>query len=176
MAVTFVDNHDSQPMQALESTVDDWFKPLAYALILLRRDGFPCVFQADYDGAAYTEQRWGEEPVDVEMTSFREFLDLCLALRRDLGDAEQVDCVRPPERDRMGRARREDLVVVVLMSNGGDGRQADRTPGCPGSAFTDVTGSVAGPHHHRRRGCGRVPLPGARGVDLGRAAEPHGRP
>ncbi len=91
MAVTFVDNHDSQPMQALESTVADWFKPLAYALILLRREGFPCVFHADYYGAAYTEQRWGEEPVDVEMTSHREFLDLCLALRRDLGDADQSD-------------------------------------------------------------------------------------
>ena len=102
MAVTFVDNHDSQPMQALESTVADWFKPLAYALILLRRQGFPCVFQADYDGAAYTEQRWGEEPVDVEMPSHRAFLDLCLALRRDLGDADEVGRVRPLERDRVG--------------------------------------------------------------------------
>jgi alpha-amylase len=36
MAVTFVDNHDSQPGQSLESWVQDWFKPLAYALILLR--------------------------------------------------------------------------------------------------------------------------------------------
>lgn len=27
-AVTFVDNHDSQPQQALESFVGDWFKPL----------------------------------------------------------------------------------------------------------------------------------------------------
>lgn len=49
-AVTFVDNHDSQPGQALESWVEDWFKPLAYATILLRRDGLPCVFYADLYG------------------------------------------------------------------------------------------------------------------------------
>ena len=48
--VTFVDNHDSQPGQALESFVADWFKPLAYALILLRHDGYPCLFYGDYYG------------------------------------------------------------------------------------------------------------------------------
>ncbi len=50
MAVTFVDNHDSQPGQSLESWVDDWFKPLAYALILLRKSGYPCLFYGDYFG------------------------------------------------------------------------------------------------------------------------------
>lgn len=49
-AVTFVDNHDTQPGQALESWVDGWFKPLAYAIILLRESGYPCVFYGDYYG------------------------------------------------------------------------------------------------------------------------------
>ncbi len=49
-AVTFVDNHDTQPDQALESTVGHWFKPAAYALILLREAGYPCVFFADLYG------------------------------------------------------------------------------------------------------------------------------
>ncbi len=49
-AVTFVDNHDSQPGQALASWVKPWFKPLAYAAILLRQGGLPCVFYADYYG------------------------------------------------------------------------------------------------------------------------------
>ncbi|MFM6455838.1 MAG: alpha-amylase family glycosyl hydrolase, partial [Planktothrix sp.] len=43
-AVTFVENHDSQPLQALESVVEPWFKPLAYAIILLRQEGYPCIF------------------------------------------------------------------------------------------------------------------------------------
>lgn len=51
-AVTFVDNHDSQPGQALESWVEPWFKEIAYAFILLRRDGYPCVFAGDYYGIA----------------------------------------------------------------------------------------------------------------------------
>lgn len=50
MAVTFVDNHDSEPGQSLESFVDPWFKKIAYGLILLRKDGYPCVFYGDYKG------------------------------------------------------------------------------------------------------------------------------
>lgn len=45
-----MDNHDTQPGQALESWVDGWFKPLAYAIILLREGGYPCVFYGDYYG------------------------------------------------------------------------------------------------------------------------------
>ena len=56
--VTFVDNHDSQPNESLESWVEDWFKQSAYALILLREDGYPCVFYGDYFGIG------GEHPIE----------------------------------------------------------------------------------------------------------------
>ncbi|KAL1405244.1 hypothetical protein Q8F55_008870 [Vanrija albida] len=49
-AVTLVDNHDTQVGQSLENWVPAWFKPLAYALILLRPDGYPCVFYGDLYG------------------------------------------------------------------------------------------------------------------------------
>lgn len=49
-SVTFVDNHDTQPGQALCSFIPAWFKPIAYALILLRDVGTPCVFYGDYYG------------------------------------------------------------------------------------------------------------------------------
>ena len=49
-AVTFVDNHDTQLGQSLESSVAEWFKPAAYALILLREAGYPCVFYGDLYG------------------------------------------------------------------------------------------------------------------------------
>ncbi|KAJ9108076.1 hypothetical protein QFC19_002541 [Naganishia cerealis] len=49
-AVTLVDNHDTQVGQALESWVSSGFKPLAYAMILLRLDGYPCVFYGDLYG------------------------------------------------------------------------------------------------------------------------------
>ncbi|KAF5010932.1 hypothetical protein F66182_15405, partial [Fusarium sp. NRRL 66182] len=49
-AVTFVMNHDTQPHQALEAPISPAFKPLAYALILLRKDGYPCIFYGDLYG------------------------------------------------------------------------------------------------------------------------------
>jgi len=49
-SVTLVDNHDTQLGQSLEAWVASWFKPLAYALILLRPDGYPCVFWGDLYG------------------------------------------------------------------------------------------------------------------------------
>ncbi|BEI84455.1 hypothetical protein CcaverHIS002_0410590 [Cutaneotrichosporon cavernicola] len=49
-AVTLVDNHDTQVGQALQNWVPAWFKPLAYSLILLRPDGYPCVFFGDMYG------------------------------------------------------------------------------------------------------------------------------
>lgn len=163
LAVTFVDNHDSQPMQALESTVEPWFKPLAYALVLLRRAGFPCVFRADYYGATYTEQRWGEEPVDVEMTAHRQFIDICLGLRRDLGDAEQVDAFH--HSNVIGWVRRtDDLVVVVLMSNGHVGTQSFAT-GRPEAIFVDVAGGVAEPTSTDADGQAEFRCP-ARGVSI----------
>lgn len=49
-AVTFVDNHDTQPGQSLFSFIPSWFKPIAYSIILLREEGIPCVFYGDYYG------------------------------------------------------------------------------------------------------------------------------
>ncbi|TFK75239.1 glycoside hydrolase family 13 protein [Pluteus cervinus] len=46
-AVTFVDNHDTVEGQSLESWVEEGFKAQAYALILLRNYGYPCVFYGD---------------------------------------------------------------------------------------------------------------------------------
>ena len=54
-SVTFVDNHDSQPGQSLESFVERWFKLHAYALILLRQDGLPCVFYGDLYGIPHDQ-------------------------------------------------------------------------------------------------------------------------
>jgi len=47
---TLVMNHDTQPGQALEAPIEGWFKPLGYSLILLREQGYPCVFYGDVYG------------------------------------------------------------------------------------------------------------------------------
>src|SRR6202022_946168 len=51
-AVTLVQNHDTQAGQALAAPVEDFFKPLAYALILLRLEGYPAVFYGDLYGVS----------------------------------------------------------------------------------------------------------------------------
>lgn len=61
-SVSLVDNHDTQPLQDLEAPVEAWFKPLAYALILLREKGYPCIFYPDLYGAHYKDNdREGNE-------------------------------------------------------------------------------------------------------------------
>lgn len=52
-AVTFVDNHDTEPSQSLASFIPDWFKGHAYCLTLLRKSGYPCVFYGDLEGIDY---------------------------------------------------------------------------------------------------------------------------
>ncbi|KAF3147135.1 hypothetical protein TWF569_006220 [Orbilia oligospora] len=49
-AVTVVGNHDTQVGQASFVKMEGWMKALAYAVILLRIDGYPCVFYGDIFG------------------------------------------------------------------------------------------------------------------------------
>ena len=105
--VTFVDNHDTQPSQALESTVQPWFKPLAYALILLREAGYPCVFMGDLFGL----------PND-QIPSVPE-LELLMEVRRRFAYGEQRDWF--DERDligwtREGTARHGVSGAAVMLS------------------------------------------------------------
>ncbi|MBW3067915.1 MULTISPECIES: alpha-amylase [unclassified Actinomyces] len=79
-AVTFVENHDTQPGQSLQSFVEPGFKPAAYALILLRREGTPCVFWGDLFGTPET----GDISACIE-------LPLLMRLRRSLAYGPQHD-------------------------------------------------------------------------------------
>lgn len=110
-SVTFVDNHDTEPTQALGSFVADWFKPLAYALILLRIGGYPCVFYGDYYGIEYEH-----------VLAKRDILDQLLYLRQNYNYGEQDDYFDHPHI--IGWVRRGDekhtpLVVVMSHQQGG---------------------------------------------------------
>ena len=80
MAITFVDNHDTEPEQGLESWILDWFKPLAYSLILLRKDGLPCVFYGDYYGVP-------SKGIDDK----RNILNILIKVRKYYAYGEQYD-------------------------------------------------------------------------------------
>lgn len=109
LAVTFVDNHDSQPGQSLESWVDPWFKEIAYALILLRKDGYPCLFSADFYGIK-----------SVEYAGIEDQLRRLLECRRDYAYGEQDDYFVTPTK--IGWVRRGDenhkKPLAVLISTG----------------------------------------------------------
>jgi alpha-amylase len=140
LAATFVDNHDTQPCQSLESWVEPWFKPLAYALILLRRDGYPCVFQGDYNAAAVHYRDHGRE---VTLYSHRFLIDKFLGARRSYGWGEQHDYFDHPRT--IGWFRTGDSAhpgqLAVVMTNGTGGSKWMNTFR-PGAVFRDVTGHI----------------------------------
>jgi alpha-amylase len=139
-AVTFVENHDTQPGSALESRVDEWFKPHAYAAILLRQGGYPCVFLADYDGASYA---LGDDA--VQLGPHASTIDTFLMARREYGYGEQRDFFAEPQRIgwvRLGDDAHPGAMAVVLSTAADDGTVSmalDR----PGARFYDATGRVA---------------------------------
>ena len=112
-AVTFVDNHDTEPDQPLNSWVLEWFKPLAYSLILLRKDGFPCVFYGDYYGVPEK----GKE-------SQKDILSILVKVRKYYAYGEQYDYFYDKNIigfTRHGDYDHPDSGLAVVMSNGRGG-------------------------------------------------------
>ncbi len=118
-AVTFVDNHDTQPLQSLESTVDYWFKPLANALILLRTEGLPCIFYPSIYGAHYSDVMDDRE-IHIELHGVPGLREMML-VRKELCYGEQWDYFDHFSTVGWVRSGKEDDPLsgcVVLMTNG----------------------------------------------------------
>ena len=112
-AVTFVDNHDTEPGQSLESWVSDWFKPHAYSLILLRKEGLPCIFYGDLYGIP-TKQ----------ISAKKELLEKLLYARNHFAYGTHTDYLTDP--NIIGWVREGDsehymsgMVVIMTVSTGG---------------------------------------------------------
>ena len=154
-AVTFVENHDSQPLQALESVVEPWFKPLAYALILLRREGYPCVFHADYYGAEYEDRGRDGQPYRIVMPSHRPLIDKFLYARRHYAHGLQYDYFDHWNRigwTRLGDAEHPNA-MAVLLSDGIGGSQWMEV-GKANAKFVDLTDHVKEPVYTNDAGWG----------------------
>lgn len=143
-AVTFVDNHDSQPLQALESTVAPWFKPLAYALILLRGEGYPCLFYPDYYGAEYDDKGRDGNSYHISLPSHKFLIDRFLHARKTCAFGPQIDYFDHPNTVGWTRLGNSDhpKALAVLMSNGSDGYKWMRVDR-PLATFSDITGHVS---------------------------------
>ncbi|KIC96324.1 alpha-amylase [Flavihumibacter solisilvae] len=123
LAVTLVDNHDTQPLQSLESPVDQWFKPLAYSIILLREQGTPCVFFPALYGATYKDKGGDGNEYEIHLAKVEE-LEALLLLRNRAAHGEQRDYLDHPNCIGWIRAGHESVPnsgLAVLLSNGDDG-------------------------------------------------------
>ncbi len=152
-AVTFVENHDSQPLQALESPVEPWFKPLAYALILLRGEGYPCVFYADYYGAEYEDKGRDGNDYKIVIPSHRGLIDKFLYARQNLAYGPQYDYF--DDQNVIGWTRLGDTehpkVLAVVMSNGSGGSKWMEV-GKPNAKFYDLTEHIQEPVYTNEEG------------------------
>ncbi len=109
-SVTFVENHDTQPGQALSSPVAQWLKPIAYAIILLQERGLPCVFYGDYYGIPHS----GFGPVEE--------LPVLLHLRRDMAYGVEHDYFDDDNMigfTREGESSEQGLAVLLSDGPGG---------------------------------------------------------
>ena len=108
-AVTFVDNHDTEPSQSLASFIPDWFKGHAYCLTLLRKSGYPCVFYGDLEGIDYEN-----------VSSKKEMLHQLLSLRKQYNEGNQEDYFDHPHL--IGWTRHTEtkaMAIIMTNSNGG---------------------------------------------------------
>lgn len=133
--VTFVDNHDSQHRQSLESFIEEWFKQIAYALILLRKDGYPCLFYGDYYGIG------GQSP----RAPMKDRLDPLLLARKHLAYGEQEDvfehanCIgwkRTGDQEHPGSG-----LAVVISNSSENALRFSFGPERAGSIWIDMTGN-----------------------------------
>jgi len=161
MAVTIVENHDTQPLQTTESVVEAWFKPLAYALILLRREGYPCVFYADYYGAEYMGKGRDGRTYEITMPSHRWLIDKFLHARQNYAYGDQYDYFDHPDAigwTRLGDAQHRKAMAVV-MSDGPGGTKWMEV-GRPHATFVDLTEHIKEPVQTNEHGWGAFSCPG----------------
>jgi alpha-amylase len=116
---TVVMNHDTQPGQTVETPIEGFFKPLAYALILLRKEGYPCPFFGDLYGMR------GREGVNPEPPSCGNKLADIILARKLYAYGDQDDYFDEP--NCIGWVRRgtwdHPAGCAVVLSNAGPGQK-----------------------------------------------------
>lgn len=127
-AVTFIDNHDTQVGQALGSWVRDWFRPLAYACILLKSAGYPCVFYGDLFGIPHA----GFDGVAE--------LPMLMALRQTFAFGPEEDFAASEHI--VGFTRPETGLAVALSAHESGSLHMHVDPSFAGKRFADALGKV----------------------------------
>ncbi len=125
LAVTVAENHDTQPLQSLEAPLDPWFKPIAYALILLREKGYPCVFFPDLYSTRYTDTDNDGQEHEIYMPGVEKIKELMM-LRKEVAYGNQHDYFDHPNCIAWTREGEDDVEAsgcAVVISNGNKGNK-----------------------------------------------------
>lgn len=143
LAVSFVGNHDLQPLQRLEAPVEDFFKPIAYALILLKEQGIPCIFYPDIYGAEYTDKNKEGNDQHIVIEKVKE-LPLLIKVRRHLAYGRERTYFDHPKTigwTREGIEEKSGSGCAVLLGNGDEGfKQMEIGKQHAGEIFIDCLG------------------------------------
>lgn len=121
--------------QALESWVQPWFRPLAYALILLRLQGYPCIFYGDYYGITHDNIN----PISTT-------LDIFLYVRRHLCYGTQTDYFDDPNIIGWTLSGDEEHpnsgYAVILSDNAGGSKQMNVGKNLANCILYDITSNM----------------------------------
>lgn len=146
LAVTLVSNHDTQPLQALEAPVAPWFKPIAYALILLREKGYPCIFYPDLYSAEYTDYGQDGNEHHIVMPALAALPMLC-KLRKEAAYGTEHNYLDHPNCigwTREGVAEVPNSGCAVVISNSEPGNKCMYVGSQhAGKKFVDAIGNAA---------------------------------
>jgi alpha-amylase len=142
LAITFVDNHDTQPLQSLQSPVEFWFKPLAYALILLREQGIPCVFYPSIYEAKYVDKKDGKD-IYIELNKLP-CVEHMMMVRKLLAFGQQRDYFDHGNtigwtREGIGKKRLSGCAVIMTNGTAGE-KNMEMGRKHSGQTFVDVCG------------------------------------
>ncbi|MDO5519857.1 MAG: alpha-amylase [bacterium] len=152
-AVTFVDNHDTQNRMVQDPgtearAIKDWFRPHAYAFILLREAGYPCVFYKDYPDTPTEEGTLASK------------IALFLKIRKEFAYGTQHDYVS--ESNEIGWTREsmdgKSAVAVVLSKDDANNITMYVGEAEMGKVYVDVTQSISDPVIIGQDGYGNFPV------------------
>ncbi|KAL4988800.1 glycoside hydrolase superfamily [Aspergillus falconensis] len=155
-AVTIVMNHDTQPGQMMDTPVASSFKLLAYALILLRKEGYPCLFYGDLYGIRANVKH-------PNLPACNGNLPILTLARKHFAYGEQQDYFDAPNClgfIRYGNARHPSSLACVLSNAGPAAKRMYVGAARTGEKWTDLLRPQAPPVIIDKRGYGVFPVDG----------------
>jgi len=130
--------------------VSEWFKPAAYALILLREAGLPCIFYGDYYGISG----------DFAQQDFQAELDQLLRIRKDLSYGEQKDYFDDPNCIGWTRSGTEESapIACVISNAAASAKRMEIGQAYAGQTYYDALGNYQEPVQIQEDGWADFPV------------------